>query len=150
MPSGLATQKAFAACTVFLRLALSISFLSAVADRFGLWGKHGAPHVAWGDFAHFILYTQRLTTIFPLSFVPTLAWIATIAEIVLALALLVGWQTRLAAFLSGVLLLIFAVSMTYGLGIKAPLDFSVFSAAAGAFLLSNCGKYPLSLDTMRP
>ncbi len=30
-----------------------------------------------------------------------MAWIATVAEIVLALALLVGWQTRTAAFLSG-------------------------------------------------
>jgi hypothetical protein len=27
--------------SVFLRLALAISFLSAVADRFGLWGAYG-------------------------------------------------------------------------------------------------------------
>jgi hypothetical protein len=27
--------------SVFLRLALGISFLSAVADRFGLWGAYG-------------------------------------------------------------------------------------------------------------
>ncbi|HEY1741806.1 MAG TPA: DoxX family protein [Granulicella sp.] len=141
-----AQQAASAVYTVFLRLALAISFLSAVADRFGLWGKHGEPHVAWGDFSHFILYTQRLTSIFPVSFVPALAWTATLAETILGLALLVGWRTRFAALLSGVLLLVFAISMTCGLGIKAPLDFSVFTASAGAFLLSNCNRYPFSLD----
>jgi hypothetical protein len=25
--------------------------LSAVADRFGLWGAFGEPYVAWGTFA---------------------------------------------------------------------------------------------------
>jgi len=78
-----------------------------------------------------------------------MAWTATVAETVLGLALLVGWRTRPAAFLSGVLLLVFAVSMTCSLGIKAPLDFSVFSASAGAFLLSNGNRYPFSLDAMK-
>lgn len=31
--------------SVFLRLALGCSLLSAVADRFGLWGAFGEPHV---------------------------------------------------------------------------------------------------------
>src|SRR5258708_22217984 len=84
-----------------LRLALAASFLSAVADRFGIWGKSGDPGVSWGDFAHFVAYTERLTSIVPQSLGPSMAWIATVAEIVLALALLVGWQTRAAAFLSG-------------------------------------------------
>ena len=35
---------------VFLRIALGISFLSAVADRFGLWGAYGQPNVAWEIF----------------------------------------------------------------------------------------------------
>ena len=35
------------------------------------------------------------------------------------------------------LLLSFAVTMTITLGIKAPLDFSVFGAAAGASLLAT-------------
>jgi hypothetical protein len=42
---------------VFLRAALGFSFLSAVADRFGLWGAYGRSHVAWGDFPHFVVYT---------------------------------------------------------------------------------------------
>jgi hypothetical protein len=32
--------------------------------------------------------------------------------------------------------LAFAITMTLALGLKAPLDFSVFVAAAGAFLLA--------------
>jgi uncharacterized membrane protein len=102
--------------------------------------------VSWGDFAHFVVYTERLTSIVPQPLGPSMAWIATVAEIVLALALLVGWQTRTAAFLSGSLLLLFGLAMTFALGIKAPLDFSVFSAATGAFLLSGLDRYKLSLD----
>jgi uncharacterized membrane protein YphA (DoxX/SURF4 family) len=77
-----------------LRLALAASFLSAVADRFGMWGKSGEPRVSWGDFAHFVVYTERLISIVPQPLGPSIAWIATVAETVLALALLVGWQTR--------------------------------------------------------
>jgi hypothetical protein len=40
--------------SLFLRLALGVSFLAAVADRFGLWGSFGQPNVAWGDFLHFV------------------------------------------------------------------------------------------------
>jgi hypothetical protein len=50
--------------SVFLRLALGISFLAVVADRFGLWGSFGQPHVAWGDFSHFVAYTRKLMTAF--------------------------------------------------------------------------------------
>ena len=131
---------------LFLRLALAAGFLAAVADRFGLWGCNGQPQVGWGDFSHFIAYTERLTSILPVSLGPTLAWAATVAEITLALALLIGLFTRIAAFLSGVLLLVFAVAMTFGLGIKAPFDFSVYTASAAAFLLADYGGYKLSLD----
>lgn len=69
--------------SVFLRFALGISFLSAVGDRFGLWGAFAA-------------------------------------ETLLGVLLLLGWQTRIAALLSGVLLLLFALTMTGALGIKVP------------------------------
>jgi hypothetical protein len=42
---------------LFARFALGASFLSAVADRFGLWGPYGAKNVSWGNFAHFVEYT---------------------------------------------------------------------------------------------
>src|ERR1700741_4930809 len=47
---------------LFARFALGASFLSAVADRFGLWGPHGAKNVSWGDFAHFVEYTGAVTS----------------------------------------------------------------------------------------
>ena len=132
--------------TVFLRLALGFSFLSAVADRFGLWGAYGQPHVAWGDFARFVAYTGKLNWFVPTTLFPALAWASTFAEIILGFALVAGLFTRIAALLSGMILLLFAPAMTMALGVKAPLDLSVFSASAGAFLLAAHGKYPLSAD----
>src|SRR5947207_5065487 len=52
---------------LFARFALGASFLSAVADRFGLWGPHGAKNVSWGDFAHFVEYTGAVMSLFPSS-----------------------------------------------------------------------------------
>src|SRR5689334_20956044 len=111
--------------SVFLRLALGISFLSAVADRFGLWGSYGHPNVAWGNYARFVDYTARLNWFLPAAMIPELATIATAAETVLGLLLVLGWKTRMTALLSGVLLTTFALTMTMALGVKAPLNFSV-------------------------
>jgi len=63
--------------TTFARLGLGVSFLSAVADRIGLWGAYGTPHVAWGDFMHLTAYTARLNWFVPQALIPALAWIAT-------------------------------------------------------------------------
>src|SRR5215470_2452872 len=134
--------------SVFLRLALGISFLSAVADRFGLWGVFGQPNVAWGNYARFVAYTAKLNWFLPPAMVPALAIIATAAEILFGLLLVLGWKTRTTALLSGVLLTIFALTMTTALGVKAPLDLSVFSAAGGALLLANSANFPFSLDEL--
>jgi uncharacterized membrane protein YphA (DoxX/SURF4 family) len=91
--------------SVLLRFALGFSFLSADADRFGLWGSFGAPHVAWGTFARFVAYTRQLNWFLPNATITALAILATCAEAILAILLLFGWQTRIAAALSGVLLL---------------------------------------------
>jgi uncharacterized membrane protein YphA (DoxX/SURF4 family) len=135
--------------TLFMRLALGGSFLSAVADRFGLWGAYGQPHVAWGNFSRFAAYTGTLLWFLPQTLYPLMAWTATAAEIVLGLALILGLFTRMVAFLSGLLLLTFALAMAFSLGIKAPLDFSVFSASAGGFLLAAFDDYPWSSDRVR-
>jgi uncharacterized membrane protein YphA (DoxX/SURF4 family) len=132
--------------SVFLRAALGVSFLSAVADRFGLCGPFGQPNVAWGDFAHFVAYTAKLNWFLPHSTIPTLALASTCAELLLGVLLLIGLQTRAVALLSGLLLLAFALAMTFALGIKAPLNDSVFSASGGAFLLAACPRFPLSVD----
>jgi uncharacterized membrane protein YphA (DoxX/SURF4 family) len=138
-----------ASSSIFLRFALGFSFLSAVADRFGLWGAFGEPNVGSGTFARFVAYTGKLNWFLPEAAVPALAIVATFAETLFGILLVLGWETRRIALLSGALLLLFAVTMTGALGIKAPLDFSVFSAAGGAFLLASCGEYPFSIDQLR-
>ena len=134
--------------SVFLRLALGISFLSAVADRFGLWGAYGQPNVAWGNYARFVAYTAKLNWFLPAQMIPALANISTVAETLFGLLLVLGWKTRIAALLSGILLTAFAVTMAARLGAQAPLNFSVYSAAAGAFLLAVCAEFPFSLDSL--
>ena len=125
----------------FLRVALAAGFLSAVADRFGLWGPAGAANVAWGAWQPFVDYVAKLNWFAPPASIPILAWTSTVAEVVLAIGLLVGWQLRWFALGAGLLLLSFAATMTLALGPKAPLDFSVFAAAGGAFLLAaSAGK----------
>jgi uncharacterized membrane protein YphA (DoxX/SURF4 family) len=135
--------------SVFLRFALGFSFLSAVGDRFGFWGSFGEHHVAWGTFARFVSYTGQLNWFLPKGTITTLAIVSTCAETILGFLLLLGWQTRTAALLSGVLLLLFAITMAGALGIKAPLDFSVFSASGGAFLLASCTEFPFSIDRLQ-
>ncbi len=135
--------------TVYLRIALGIGFLSAVADRFGLWGPPGTPNVAWGNFDNFLAYTAKLNPWFPPSWIPTVGWIATICETTFGLGLIVGHRTRLAAVLSGFLALAFAISMVFCVGVHAPLNYSVFAVSAGAFLLAGAERYPWTLDNWR-
>ena len=121
---------------LFARFALGTAFLSAVADRFGIWGPYGAKNVSWGNFARFSEYTGAVTSRLPSSWTVPFAWAATVAETLLGILLIAGFKTRWASALSGLLLLSFAMGMATGLGIKSPLDYSVFSAAAAAFLLA--------------
>ena len=121
--------------SIALRVALAAGFLSAVADRFGLWGKAGTAGVAWGDWPHFVAYTGKLNWFVPAALIPTLAVIATFAETILAFLLLGDCWLRYTALATGALLLLFALAMTFASGIKAPLDYSVYTAAAAAFFL---------------
>jgi uncharacterized membrane protein YphA (DoxX/SURF4 family) len=122
---------------VAMRMALAGGFFSAVADRFGLWGPIGTPGVSWGGFARFLDYTATLLPFLPTTLVAVAGWAATVAETLLGVVLLAGVRVRLAALASGVLLLTFAVAMTTALGPEAPLSYSVWTAAAGAFLLAH-------------
>ena len=117
------------------RIALAAGFLSAVADRFGVWGAPGQPRVAWGDWGHFVSYTGLLNWFVPGALVPIVAIVATVAEVALAILLLIGYRLRLVAYASAALLFLFAAAMAVALGVKSPLDYSVFAAAAAALLL---------------
>src|SRR5262249_41494310 len=91
-------------------------------------------------------YTAKLNWFLPAAMIPALALSATAAETLFGLLLVLGWNTRIVALVSGALLTTFALTMTVALGVKAPLDFSVFSAAAGALLLGARADFPLSVD----
>ncbi|OLB99139.1 MAG: hypothetical protein AUH30_05820 [Candidatus Rokubacteria bacterium 13_1_40CM_68_15] len=132
--------------SVFLRLALGVTFLAAVTDRFGMWGPPGSPNVAWGNLDRFASYAAKLNPWAPPVLIPVIVWIVTLAETLLGCALILGFHTRWAAFGSGVLLLLFALGMTVGTGVKSALNASVFSAAAAAFALFTWPVYAWSLD----
>lgn len=135
MTSPIAPSRFF---LLFLRVALAVGFLSAVADRLGLWGPPGTPGVAWGAWPPFVAYTAKLNFFAPAPVVAALAVLATVAEIILGVALLAGWWLRSTAALSALLLLAFAAAMTASGNVKGALDYSVLTATAAAALLAAC------------
>ena len=120
---------------IALRFCLSTAFLSAIGDRFGLWGGYGAKNVSWGDWAHFLQFVAQLNAFLPKALIPTVGAVETVIEFALAIALLSGFYQRIVAWASAALLLSFALTMSFALGILAPLGYSVFTAAAAALLL---------------
>jgi uncharacterized membrane protein YphA (DoxX/SURF4 family) len=130
---------------LFLRLSISAGFLSAVADRFGWW--HTKVSV-WGNWNSFLAYTHLINPWMSNSFIPTIGIIATGAEILCAIFLFIGFKTELFAKVSGFLLLLFALAMSFSIGIKAALDYSVFPASAAAFALSVMKEKYLEVDSL--
>jgi uncharacterized membrane protein YphA (DoxX/SURF4 family) len=124
-----------------LRLAISTGYIWEVADRLGFLGKHGSPHVGWGDWDHFMHYAGEVMSMLPHQLVVVLAVVATILEGLFGLLLLVGLFTRAAAIGSGLLSLCFALCMALSFGIESPIGYSVFTLSAASFLLAlqpNC------------
>jgi uncharacterized membrane protein YphA (DoxX/SURF4 family) len=137
LSTALTRLNSLAAAGIYLRLAVATSFLSAVADRFGMYGAFGSSsRVSWGDLQHFNAYTAQVVAYLPKVLVPAAAWGDTVAETLLGILLIVGYRVRLVSWLSGTLLLVLALSMTVSMGIQSAFAHSVFSASAGAFLLA--------------
>ncbi len=135
--------------SVYLRAAIGSAYLWEVADRIGLLGANGKPHVGWGDWAHFLDYAQKVMAFLPNGVVPAFAVLASIGEAVFGALLLIGLFTRMAAIGSGILSLLFALSMAVSFGIESPLGYSVFTLSAASFLLSTLPDYPWSVDALR-
>lgn len=112
MISHRATQYA----TVYVRLALGSAYLSSVASRFGVFGQSRG----WGNFQNFLSYTAKVNPFLPHSMIPALGWFVTIAETALGVLLIIGFQIRMAAVVSGVLLILFAIGMSLGVGVISP------------------------------
>lgn len=117
---------------LYARIALGAAFLSGIASRFGLYGKN----VGYGNFGNFVRYTAEVNSFMPAVTIPFLAWAATAAELFFGITLILGVWKRWIALGSAVLLAFFAIAMTISMGVKSPLDYSVFSASAAALLLA--------------
>ena len=131
---------------LILRIVLGITMLSAVADRFGVWGAPGSHAVAWGNWENFVLYTQSLNSFANKATAEVLAGIATFFEVLLSLLLLFGFKTRLAALGTTFLMFLFGFAMAVSVSFKAPFDYSVWTSAAAALLLANIGKTAYAVD----
>jgi uncharacterized membrane protein YphA (DoxX/SURF4 family) len=117
---------------LYARIALGAAFLSAVASRFGIWDGN----LGLDSFARFTQYTAEVNSFMPAVMIPFLAWTATAAEVSLGVALIAGLRLRAVALGAAVLLALFGTAMAISLGLKEPLDYSVFSASAAALLLA--------------
>jgi putative oxidoreductase len=118
---------------IYARMALGAAFLSGIADRFGLYTGR---NVGYGNFAGFVSYTAKVNSFIPAFTIPFLAWAATAGELFLGIGLILGVWPRWVALGSAMLLALFGIAMAISFGIKSPMDYSVFSASAGAVLLA--------------
>ncbi|MEO6132514.1 MAG: DoxX family protein, partial [Saprospiraceae bacterium] len=126
----------YAFVILYVRIALAVPYLWFVSDRLGMLGAHGQPHIGWGDWQHFMEYARDTMRFLPEGMVPFFAITATACEFVFGVLLLIGLFTRFAAIGSGVLSLLFAISMAISFGIESPLGYSVFAVSAASFLLA--------------
>jgi putative oxidoreductase len=133
---------------LYLRVAIGTAYLWEVADRLGVLGAHGQPHVGWGDWEHFFTYARQVMSFLPGSIIPALAILASVSEGVFGLLLLLGLFTRFAAIGSGILSFCFAVAMAISFGIDSPLGYSVFTLSAASFVLAGLPGYAWSLDNL--
>lgn len=120
---------------LFARVVLGVGFLSAVADRLGIWGAVGTQFVDWGNMDVFTQVTGGLAPWCPASLLPLLSWGVTVIEAALGILLLTGFFIRPASFISFTLLVLFAVSMAVFLGPKLVFNYSVLPAAACALMI---------------
>jgi len=133
-----------------VRTVCARSFLlSAVADRFGLWGPYGAKNVSWGNFAHFVEYTGAGDVSFP----QFIGRCRLHGQLPSQEDTLVGYCSSQASKYEGLRPLrsspfVICYGMVTGLGIKTPFDYSVFSAAAAAFLLAFWEPDRFTLDKL--
>jgi len=129
------------------RAALGITFLLSILDRLGLYGNPGERGVSWGTFERFLHYTGSVNAFAPALMIPFLGTAATVIELLLGVMLVLGLWLRWTAFGTAGLLFLYGAAMAISLGIKAPFDYSVFSAMCCALLLGLTGSNRWTIDS---
>jgi uncharacterized membrane protein YphA (DoxX/SURF4 family) len=128
------------------RLALGPGFLLPVFDRLGFMGAPGTAHVAWGNWSHFVAYTHTLMPFTNVSTANIAGLLATIAECVLGVCLLVGFKTRWMGLGAAIITFTFAIFMIFSLGISAPFNYPVFVFTGAGLLLFTQHTFRWSID----
>ncbi len=131
---------------LFLRIALGIGFILPVMDRLGLRGPSGSPNVSWGDWKHFIIYTNTLMPFLNHFTANIIGAMATLAEAIFGICLIIGFKIKQVALGAGILTFIFGLCMAVFIGINAPFSYPVFVFTGAAFVLSGIGRYKWSID----
>jgi uncharacterized membrane protein YphA (DoxX/SURF4 family) len=125
-----------------------MGFLVTVSDRLGLLGPFGTRNIEWGNWDSFINYTGTLMPFLDKPAVNIMGGLATLAEATIGILLIIGFKTRQVAIASSALTLVFALSMTLFLGIKAPINFAVFPVCTASLLLATIPVYEWSIDNL--
>jgi uncharacterized membrane protein YphA (DoxX/SURF4 family) len=131
-----------------LRIALGIGFILPVSDRLGLLGPPGAPNVAWGDWNHFITYSNTLVPFLNHSMANVAGAIATIFEGIFGVCLILGFKTRQVALGAAALTFTFGLCMAIFIGFMAPFNYPVFVFTGAGLVLSGVNRYKWSVDDL--
>jgi uncharacterized membrane protein YphA (DoxX/SURF4 family) len=79
---------------LILRLALGVGFLMPVMDRIGLLGPYGSGGATWGDWKHFVDYTNTLVPFASRPIANIMGLLATIAEVVFGVCLIISFRIK--------------------------------------------------------
>lgn len=126
---------------LFMRVALGIGFFWPVCDRFGILGTAESGSATWGNWNNFVAYAHSLLPFLSATMTNAAAVIATVAEVILGLCLILGFHTRTMAIGSALLTLIFAICMALFISPGAPLNYPVLVFTAASILLSVVPHY---------
>ncbi len=96
---------------------------------------------------HFVDYAHSLVPYLSRSLASILGGLATIAEVVFGICLIIGYKLKYVTLGSAVLTFIFGVCMATSSGIAAPFNYPVFVFTGAGLLLSECKIFSWSIDT---
>ncbi|HOX82838.1 MAG TPA: DoxX family protein [Chryseolinea sp.] len=109
-------------------------------------GAPGSGSVAWGSWDNFVTYTNTLVPFLDRALTNISAILATGAEIVFGICLIIGFKIRVVALCSSILTMIFALCMAIFISPDAPLNYPVFVFSAAHLLLATISSYRWSID----
>lgn len=133
---------------LFTRMALGLGFLLPVFDRLGFMGAPGSAQAAWGNWSHFVAYTHTLIPFTSLQIANIAGLVATIAECILGLCLIVGFKVKWMGLGAAIITITFAAFMIASLGIGAPFKYPVFVFTGAGLLLFTQHSFPWSVDDL--